>query len=108
MVMVNEKASGYMAERGGPANLSGMEQDSLKHAATLDLLGTLILNRFLSPYGRPKRMNAGRFRDLIVIYCRVVDSYNRIGLAVGLPRRAKDVPSLQEFLTQAANDDSQT
>ncbi len=97
MALVNAKAEAYIRDRGGIESLSAMEVDSLRHAAVLDLLTNLTITRLLNPQGRPKRMRAERFRDLVIVYCRITDSYNRVASTVGLARRTKDVPSLDEI-----------
>ncbi len=104
MILVNDKAKQYIADRGGLESLSSLEVDSLRHAATLDLLTALTVNRLINPSGRIKRMKAERFRDLVIVYCRITDSFNRVASAVGLQRRPKDLPSLQQFLHDAASD----
>jgi len=89
MQIIGAKARGYVQERGGPEALSLMEQDTLRHGAVLALLADMHLCRIVNDQGRPRRMNAMRFRDLSLAYARLAEAHNRILSSVGLGRAAK-------------------
>jgi len=89
MRIVARRALGYMQERGGPEALSLMEQDTLRHGAVLAILCDMHFCRIVNDRGRPRRMNAMRFRDLSLAYGRLAESHNRILASVGLERRER-------------------
>ncbi len=102
LVLVRQKAAAYAQDLGGADALSTAEQDVLEHAAVLDLLCRLHVSRIVNTEGRPRRMNGTRFHTLALGYARLAEAFGRAMGAVGLQRRAKAVPTLDEFLTECA------
>ena len=96
--IIAERARGYMLDRGGIDALGAMEQDTLRHGATLAILADLLVHRVLNDQGRARRMNAARFKELCLSYSRLAEAHGRVLGLVGLERRAKDVPSLDDYL----------
>jgi hypothetical protein len=105
LVLVREKAAAYAQDLGGADALSTAEQDVLEHAAVLDLLCRLHVSRIVNTEGRPRRMNATRFHVLALGYARLAEAFARNMSAVGLSRRAKPIPSLEQLLGEPETHD---
>ena len=71
--IIAERARGYMLDRGGIDALGAMEQDTLRHGATLAILADLLVHRVLNDQGRARRMNAARFRELCLSFSRLAE-----------------------------------
>ncbi len=104
MQIVARKVRGYVQERGGPESLSLMQQDTLRHGAVLALLADMHLCRIVNDRGRPRRMNAMRFRDLSLAYARLAEAHNRILSSVGLGRAARLIDDPVEAARQMAKE----
>ncbi len=100
--IITAKAEGYMLDRGGMGALSTMQQDTLRHGAVLAILADLHVHRILNDRGRPRRMNAARFRDLALAYSRIVEAHARLLAVVGIERAERELPDLARALQDAS------
>lgn len=89
MLIVKGRADAYVAELGGAAALSAQQLDVCRHGAVLAILADMTVHRIINERGRPRRMNAMRFKELSHGYSRIVESHARLMAFVGLERRER-------------------
>lgn len=101
--LILTKRDEYITARGGHDAVSPGERDVLQHGAVLALLAGLYLDRFIGGNGAPRRMGAGKMRDLLLAYARVVETHARLLALVGLKRMGKQIPDLALELKRLAD-----
>jgi hypothetical protein len=101
---VSEKRGEIEADRGGPEHLSRVSRDLIiryvETSTIADWLGSNIV-RFGALTGK------GRQRAALSAYLQVLDRQLRLAQAIGLERRTKRVPTLDEWTAQLADVDAE-
>jgi hypothetical protein len=103
-VILAQHEGDYVNDLGGRENVSSMEAGICKRLAEGDLFLALIRARLITARGQPRRLTWDQTKDVAALHARLADSYTRMAQALGLKRRAKELPDLQTFLAQAAAD----
>lgn len=103
-VLLAEREAAYLADIGGRENVSSMEAGVCRRLAGGDLFLSLLVARVITPNGRSSRLTWQQTKDLAALHARLSESYTRMAQALGLKRRAKDVPTLEDLLADAAGD----
>ena len=102
--IIAERARGYMLDRGGIDALGAMEQDTLRHGATLAILADMLVHRVLNDQGRARRMNAARFKELCLSYSRLAEAHGRVLALVGVRRCERELPDAFEYIRRGNTD----
>lgn len=97
LAMQREKEAAIVADLGGEMNISTIKRDMVG-----DYLGLRNVALYLgSNIGKHGVLTTkGRTRAAVTTYLQVVDRLTRLALTLGLERRTKQVPSIQDFLAQ--------
>ena len=98
--LLAEFEQGFLADLGGPEDASAKEVGLCRRLAELELLIGLVKARLTTGRGGPRRLPWAREKDLLTVHGHLTDSFTRTALALGLQRRAKPVPSLEDYIAQ--------
>lgn len=90
----------FLSDLGGPEDVSSKERALCRRLAELELLIGLVKARLTTTQGGPRRLPWARERDLLTVHARLADSFTRTASALGLQRREKPVPSLEDWLAE--------
>lgn len=84
-------------DRGGPENLTTVEAGYIRRLAELETVARLLASE-LAAHGvlTPRR----RVRGIYGKWLETLDRWHRFAQAVGTERRARQVPTLREYLEQ--------
>jgi hypothetical protein len=101
-VILAEHETSYLADLGGRENVSNMEAGVCRRLAETDLFLALVRARVITAAGQPRRMTWAQTQTVATLHARLADTFARLAQALGLKRRAKTVPDLNDYLRQRA------
>jgi hypothetical protein len=88
----------FLSDLGGRENVSSMEVGLCRRLAETELFIALIRARLTTEAGGPRRLPWAQEKELLGLHARLADSFTRTASALGLKKRAKELPSLHDLL----------
>lgn len=90
-----EQVSVIEADMGGTAELSALARASVREAARLEVIVAVLGDELLA---RGTLTGKGKCRAATMVYLQTLDRFTRLASTLGLSRRAKALPTIQDYM----------